>query len=212
MSFKAESIWNYEAGLKARFINNRLFTNLAVFMIDWENQKIYQPVPSGQGSMLKNAGKSESNGVELEIKAVPVTNLEIWATAGYNKARFVEYVRSQTLDYSGNYLPYVPERTASIGGNYTINVNRKFLENIRLYSVYQLFGKHYWHEDNSAWQEEYGLLNSRITFTHKNAELAFWGKNMLNETYNSFYFTALNNAYVQVGKPSSMGISLKFMF
>ncbi len=211
-SFKAESSWNYEAGLKARFLNNKLFTNLAVFMIDWENQQIYQPVPSGQGSMLKNAGRSESNGVELEIKAVPVTNLEIWATAGYNKAKFVEYVRSQTLDYSGNYLPYVPKRTASMGGNYTINVNRKFLQNIRLYSVYQLFGKHYWHEDNSAWQEEYGLLNSRITLTHKNAELAFWGKNMLNETYNSFYFTALNNAYVQVGKPSSMGISLKFMF
>jgi iron complex outermembrane recepter protein len=211
-SFKPEQSWNYEAGLKARFLGNRLFTNIAYFIIDWENQQIYQPVPSGQGSMLKNAGKSESRGFEMEIKAVPVTNLEIWTTAGFNRAKFVEYIRSATLDYSGNFLPYVPEWTGSIGGNYTLNVNRPLLQNIHLYSVYQIFGKHYWHEDNSAWQEQYGLLSSRISFTHKNAELAFWGKNMLNTNYNSFYFTALNNAYVQVGKPASMGISLKFMF
>lgn len=70
-SFKAERSWNYEAGLKARFFSNKLFTNLAFFTIDWTDQQIYQPVPSGQGSMLKNAGKSESKGFELEIKAVP---------------------------------------------------------------------------------------------------------------------------------------------
>lgn len=211
-SFKPEQSWNYEAGLKARFLENKLFTNLAFFIIDWENQQIYQPVPSGQGSMLKNAGKSKSRGFEAEVKAVPFTNFETWATFGYNKAEFVEYIRSATLDYSGNVLPYVPEFTMSLGGNYTINVNRKLLQNIHLYTVYQGFGKHYWHEDNTAWQDYYGLLSSRITLTRNNMELAFWGKNMLNTTYNSFYFTALNNAYAQVGKPSSMGLSLKFMF
>lgn len=211
-SFKAERSWNYEAGLKARFFSNKLFTNVALFMIDWTDQQIYQPVPSGQGSMLKNAGKSESKGFELEIKAVPFTNFEVWGTAGFNEAKFVDYVRSPTLDYSGNYLPYVPARTASLGGNYTVNVKHKMLQDIRLYTVYQIFGKHYWHEDNTAWQDEYALLNSRVTFTNKFAELAFWGKNLLNTNYNSFYFTALNNAYAQVAKPVSMGISLKFMF
>jgi iron complex outermembrane recepter protein len=211
-SFKPEQSWNYEAGLKARFLENKLFTNFAIFAIEWENQQIYQPVPSGQGSMLKNAGKSRSRGFEAEIKAVPFTNFETWTTFGYNKAEFVEYIRSATLDYSGNVLPYVPEFTMSLGGNYTINVNRKLLQNIHLYTVYQGFGKHYWHEDNTAWQDYYGLLSSRITLTRNNMELAFWGKNMLNSTYNSFYFTALNNAYAQVGKPSSMGLSLKFMF
>ena len=211
-SFKPEQSWNYEAGLKARFFSNKLFTNLAIFAIDWENQQIYQPVPSGQGSMLKNAGKSKTRGVEAEVKAVPATNFEAWATFGYNKAEFVSYIRSANLDYSGNYLPYVPEFTMSIGGNYTINLNNKLVRNVHLYAVYQGFGKHYWHEDNSAWQDYYGLLNSKVTLSRDNIELAFWGKNLLNTTYNSFYFTALNNAYAQVGKPSSMGLSLKFMF
>lgn len=211
-SFKPEQSMNYEAGLKARFFENRLFTNLALFAIDWKNQQIYQPVPSGQGSMLKNAGKSKSRGFEFEVKAVPFTNFETWATFGYNKAEFVEYIRSASLDYSGNYLPYVPEYTMSVGGNYTVNVNSRLLENIHFYAVYQGFGKHYWHEDNSAWQDYYGLLNSRVTLARKNMELALWGKNLLDANYNSFYFTALNNAYVQVGRPASMGLSLKFMF
>lgn len=211
-SFDPEQSWNYELGLKARFLQNRLFSNLAFFAIDWENQQIYQPVPSGRGSMLKNAGKSKSRGFELEIKAVPFTNFETWATLGYNKAEFVEYIRSATLDYSGNFLPYVPGFTTSLGANYSINVDRKIVESINIYAVYQGFGKHYWHEDNTAWQDFYGLLNSRLTITRKNMELALWGKNLLDETYNSFYFTALNNAYAQVGKPASMGMSLKFMF
>ncbi len=211
-TFEPEQSWNYEVGLKARFLENRLFTNLALFNIDWQNQQIYQPVPSGRGSMLKNAGKSNSKGIELEVKAVPAANFEIWTTLGYNKASFVEYIRSATLDYSGNFLPYVPEFTTSIGGNYTLNVNHKLLEKIRLYSVYQGFGKHYWSEDNSAWQEYYGLLNSRVTFANRGVELSFWGKNLLNESYNSFYFTALGRAYAQVAPPASMGMALKFTF
>jgi iron complex outermembrane recepter protein len=78
--------------------------------------------------MLKNAGKSRVAGLRLKLKAVPFTNFETWTTFGYNKAEFVEYIRSATLDYSGNVLPYVPEFTMSLGGNYTMNVNRKLLQ------------------------------------------------------------------------------------
>lgn len=212
-SFKPEQSWNYELGFKGRFLQNRFFVNLALFHIDWRNQQIYQPVPSGQGSMLKNAGKSRSRGIELDARAIVFPNAEISATFGYNDAKFVEYRRSETLDYSGNHLPYVPQFTFSGSGNYTFNINNsKMLENIRLYLIYQGFGKHYWHEDNSAWQDYYGLLNCRITLINKNMELAFWGKNLLNSEYNSFYFTALNNKYVQLGKPLTFGADIKIKF
>jgi len=209
-SFKPEQSINYETGVKSWLFNGKLFTNLAFFFIDWRNQQIYQPVPSGQGSMLKNAGKSESLGAELDIKYLPSANIEVWGTFGYNKAQFIEYIRSATIDYSGNNLPYVPEFTLSFGSRYTIPVKSKILKNINLYAVYQGFGKHYWHEDNSAWQDFYGLLNSRISLSNKIMELAIWGKNLLNADYNAFYFTALNNSYVQLGKPSTLGLSLKF--
>lgn len=210
-SFEAEISWNYEAGLKARFLENRLFTNLALFWIDWTNQQIAQPVPSLQGSMLKNAGISRSKGVEIEVKAVPFTNFEAWATFGYNNAEFVEYIVSPTVNYNGNVLPFAPEFNASLGGNYTVNVNSRLLENIHIYSVYQAVGKHYWQENNNLSQDAYGVLNSRISFMQKNIEFALWGKNLTNTQYTTYSF-ATSNTFVQLGKPATMGVSLKFMF
>ena len=211
-SFNPEHSWNYEAGLKAKWLQQRIYANLAFFYIDWSNQQIYQTVPSGTGSMLTNAGKSESKGVELELKALPAQNLETWLTFGYNEARFVEYVKDESEDYSGNYLPYVPKYSFNVGGNYKINVRASWLDQIRLNLSYNGFGKHYWHESNEAFQDFYGLLNHRLSFEKNNIIFSFWGKNILNSQYNSFYFQALGNSYAQIGKPATLGVNLKVAF
>lgn len=211
-TFEPEHSWNYEAGIRVKWLEQRVYANLAVFYIDWNNQQIYQTVPSGTGSMLTNAGKSESKGIELEIKALPVKNLETWFAGGYNDAKFVEYVKDKKTDYSGNYLPYVPRFSVSTGANYLIEVDKNWLDNIRLQLTYNGFGKHYWNEDNVAYQDYYGLLNFRAGFERKNVTLSFWGKNILNADYNSFYFNALGNSYAQVGKPALFGANVKVMF
>ncbi|MBN1822219.1 MAG: TonB-dependent receptor [Prolixibacteraceae bacterium] len=211
-SFKPESSWNYEAGLKAKWLKQRIYANLAFFYIDWSNQQIYQTVPSGTGSMLTNAGKSESKGVEFELKTLPAKNIETWFTFGYNEARFIDYVKNENEDYSGNYIPYVPKFSFNIGANYLIEVNKNWLDDIRVNISYNGIGKHYWSETNIAYQDFYGLLNHRITFEKGNLTFAFWGKNILNSGYNSFYFQALGNSYAQIGKPATMGINLKVLF
>jgi outer membrane receptor protein involved in Fe transport len=162
--------------------------------------------------MLTNAGKSESKGVEIELKALPAKNLETWLTVGYNEARFVEYVKDEDEDYSGNYIPYVPKYSFSLGGNYMVEVNKNWLDRIKFHLTYNGFGKHYWHETNVAYQDYYGLLSHRVGFEKNNITFSFWGKNILNEKYNSFYFQALGNSYAQIGKPASMGINLKVTF
>ena len=211
-SFKPEHSWNYEAGIKAKWLQQRIYANLAFFYIDWTNQQIYQTVPSGTGSMLTNAGKSESKGVEFEFKILPAKNLETWLTVGYNEARFVEYVKDEDEDYSGNYIPYVPKYSFNIGGNYGVDVKKSWLDKVRFHLTYNGFGKHYWDEDNVAYQDFYGLLNHRVSFEKDNITFSFWGKNILNEDYNSFYFQALGNSYAQIGKPASLGVNLKVTF
>ncbi|NLB25065.1 MAG: TonB-dependent receptor [Bacteroidales bacterium] len=211
-SFGSERSVNYEAGLKAKWLRQRVYANIAFFYIDWTNQQIYQAVPSGTGSMLTNAGKSESKGVELELTALPAKNLESWLAFGYNKAKFINYKKSADEIFSGNYLPYVPLFSFSAGGNYIIEVKSNWLDKIKLNLTYNGFGKHYWHESNEAFQKYYGLMNHRISFEKNNLALSFWGKNILNTNYNSFYFQALGNSYVQIGKPATMGLNLKVVF
>jgi outer membrane receptor protein involved in Fe transport len=211
-TFDTERSWNYEAGIKAKWLQQRIYANLAFFYIDWDNQQIYQTVPSGRGSMLTNAGKSESKGVEFEFKILPAKNLEMWLATGYNKAKFVDYVKNENEDYSGNYLPYVPEFSFTTGANYAVKVNKNWLDKIRFNLTYSGFGKHYWKETNEAYQAYYGLLNHRISFEKGNIVFSFWGKNILDEEYNSFYFQALGNSYVQIGKPARLGVNLKVAF
>ncbi|MDD4756665.1 MAG: TonB-dependent receptor [Prolixibacteraceae bacterium] len=211
-SFDSEYSWNYEAGLKAKWLQQRVYANIAFFYIDWTNQQIYQTVPSGTGSMLTNAGKSESKGIELELTALPARNLETWMAFGYNEAKFIEYVKNENEDYSGNYLPYVPSFSFNAGGNYLVEIKSGWLDRIKLNLTYNGFGKHFWHESNEAFQKYYGLLNHRISFEKNNTTLSFWGKNILNTDYNSFYFQALGNSYAQIGKPATMGLNLKILF
>ena len=164
--------------------------------------------------MLKNAAKSESMGVELEIRYRPDNNFEAWGMFGYNKARFIKYVRDESkgLDYSGNYLPYAPRSTFNLGAKKSFEMNSALLDKTTLQLQYQGFGKTYWHESNNAWQDNYGLVSGRVSFQKNNISLSVWGKNLFDANYNSWYFTARGSSYAQLGKPSRLGVSAKVRF
>lgn len=209
-AFDPESSINYELGFKSVYFNNRLITNINLFYTDLTNQQIYQPVPSGTGSMLKNAGKSKVQGIELEFRYLINEHHTVWASYGNNKAEFVDYVRSETLDYSGNTITYVPKYTLNVGTNYTLNFNSNTIRNATLTLNYQQMGKLFWNDENTAYQESYGILNSRINFHSKKFDFGVWGKNLLNTNYNAFYFAALGNSYAQKGKPIQIGAFINF--
>ncbi len=207
-TYNPESSINYEFGLKSNWLNRRLIANVSLFYIDWKNQQVYQTVPSGHGAMIKNAGHSYSKGAELELKALPVYNWQVWVGAGYTKAKYLDYVRDSSRVYTGNYLPYVPNYTLNAGTNYSLRIRESWLKQISVNVNYQYFGKIYWNDDNSAWQKAYGLLNGRISFMTGNIDFGIWGKNILNTQYNAYYFSALGHDYVELGKPIQFGIFL----
>ena len=212
ISFNPESSINYEWGLKSMLLNNKLSANLALFYIDWKDQQIYQPVPSGHGAMLKNAGKTISKGVEFSLLAMPISNLQIWLNTGYNNVTFDQYKKDEHTDYSGNKLPYIPEFTASTGASYTQKLKGKFLKSINIMADYKLTGKFFWNDANTAFQNSYGLLNANVRFNSKNFSFGVYGKNLLNTSYNSYYFEALHKSYVQLGRPMEISGFIKLFF
>ncbi|MGE5318132.1 MAG: TonB-dependent receptor [Chloroflexota bacterium] len=211
-SFKPEFSWNYEAGIKTIFLNKALTTNLSAFYIDWKDQQIYQPVPSGQGSMLKNAGRSVSKGVEIELVARPCNNFSLYTSYGFTEAKFAEYQRSAEISFNGNHIPYAPENTLQIGADASLNVNMLGVEKITLFANYQGQGKIYWNEENTASQDYYSLVNGKVSFFAGNFRFDLWAKNLLNQDYQSFYFSSLGKSFVQVGKPAQFGANLSFKF
>lgn len=210
--FDPEKSWNYEVGIKSSFFKNRLYISVAGFFIDWKDQQIYQTVPSGQGSMLKNAGKSESKGYELELRAIPFKNLQTDISYGYTKARFTSHKVNDTKDYTGNNIPYVPNQTLSANITYTKNINSKILDIIKINGLYKGIGEHYWNEANSFKQGFYYTIDGKISLIKKNFSIELWGKNITDSEYAAFWFSSLGNDYIQKGKPGNFGINIKYTF
>jgi outer membrane receptor protein involved in Fe transport len=209
LTFQPEQSWNYEVGLKTSLFDQRTFAELSLFYIDWTNQQIYQTVPSGRGSMLKNAGHSLSKGFEVAVKSLLPAKFELFASYGYTHAAFLSHIVDSTKNYNGNYLPYVPRHTMAIQLNKSIVLNKPLLDRIRISALWKSTGELFWNEQNSFEQKPYDIVDLRVSFTKNKLEIGLFGKNIFGAEYTSFYFEALGNQYMQTGKPAQYGINLK---
>jgi len=213
LTFDPENSWNYEAGVKTSFLKNRIFADIAVFYIDWRNQQIYQTVPSGRGSMLKNAGHSASKGLELTFRTLAGQGFEFLAAYGYTHAVFLSYVVNSENNYDGHFIPYVPRNTFALQINKAIPVKGSdLLDEIKINLLYRGAGEICWNEENSHSQAYYGLLDAKISFIKKAVRFDIWGRNLLDTKYESFYFESLGNKYVQTGNPLHFGVNLSIKF
>lgn len=208
LTYNPEYSWNYEIGYKGTFFEDRLKADFAVFYIDWLNQQIYQPVPSGRGSMLKNAGHSTSKGVEISLNSTPIKDFDVITSFGYTYAQFESHVVDEETNYNGNFLPNVPLYTFSVTGSKLFRFLTGFVEGINVNAGYNMIGRIFWNEENNAYQNNYGLLNASITFKTEMFDLNVWSRNLLNEDYNAFYFQALGNSFVQRGIPATFGVQI----
>jgi iron complex outermembrane recepter protein len=206
-TFQPEYSWNYEIGNKYGFFNNRIAGEWSLFYTDWRNQQISQPLASGVGSLLRNAGQSYSAGAEFSLQAVVLKNWNAQLNYGYTEAKFVDYV-SGTSDYSNNYIPYVPRHTLMLGSDYTLVLNRSFLDKAVFSCQYVETGKLYWNDKNAASQDTYGTWNGKVSLQRRNLMLDFWVKNLTATDYTAFYFEMSSKSYGQKGKPTTMGATL----
>jgi outer membrane receptor protein involved in Fe transport len=129
---KEEEQWTYEVGAKASWLDGRLNTNLAAYYIDWQNQGLFTNVKILQSSgtyltttIIRNVGRSEVKGLELETSFRATDNLSLVANYGYTDSRYMEGDDPGLLestgngDISGKHVPNVPKHTLILGANIT---------------------------------------------------------------------------------------------
>ena len=116
-------------------------------------------------------------------------------------------------DYDGNYVPFVPKHTFSMGGQYVFNLKRgAWLDNITLNANYSGAGRIYWTEKNDVSQDVYGILNGRVSLNKGKGQLGFWIKNALNKEYQAFYFETMSRGFAQQGRPLQFGVDVRCSF
>lgn len=214
-TFEPEFSWNYEIGLKSRFWKQRAQLNMAAFYLQYSDQQLFTALDLSTLSFGRNnAGNSYSYGLEIESEFLLVKGLSVNINGGYLQTEFTDYnvtTFSGEADFEGNTVPYAPEWNGSVGATY-----RKIIaEDVILHFAvdYQYQSELFFDPGNTASQEAYGLLNTRLAFSRKQMELAFWAKNLTDVVYFDYGFGGAGfNNQVSYGLPRTYGSSLTYRF
>lgn len=119
-SYGPDTLWNYELGSKNTLLDRRLQLNAAVYYIEWSDMQVAQTFLCGSRA-VQNAGKSTSQGVEVELRIAPVKSLEIASSLSYSDTE-LEQVAAGVPYIEGSQLPGVPEWSGSVAAQYSFPV------------------------------------------------------------------------------------------
>ena len=178
---------------------------------------------STSGRVITNAGQVESKGLELSLDANLGGGFSAGLNYGYANATFKNYTDTlksydnrgratyTPVDYKGKFVPYAPQNTLSLSGNYEHSFKHSFIDRLMATVQYTGIGKIYWTEMNDVTQDFYSLVNAKITVSKGAFGLELWAKNMFNTEYNAFYFYS-SGKYGQAGRPMQLGATMKVEF
>jgi len=127
--FAPEEANSWEVGYKAELFDRKLRVELAAYHTVVTNQQL-SSFDSGTFSFIvKNAGKSRVQGVELQLTAAPAEGLQVFGSVGYNDGKYISFPGAQcsqvqacptgtTQNLSGRRLPRAPQWAGNFGASY----------------------------------------------------------------------------------------------
>jgi len=175
--YDPETLWNYEVGSKARFLDGRISLNAALFFMDLNDmQTKVSPMPGM--SYMANVAKATAKGFELEARAKITPAWEIFAGMGYSHSEFDEY-KDRNGDYQGNKNPYVPEY------DYTIGTQYRGKSGIFARADFQGVGKTYFNKENTNSRDAYHLVNLKLGYEQEAYDVYLYAKNLFDKEYDA---------------------------
>jgi iron complex outermembrane receptor protein len=230
-SFDPDTVWDYEAGEKALFADNRIRVNADVYYIKWD--KVQQTALLSCGTQYTtNAGDGSSYGPELEIAAKVAEHWTLSLAGTWTKANITSvspgYVGS--LANSGYSFPdcsgpghcssvpilNVPKETASAAIEYAAPVGNNLTLKARLDGSYT----------GSSWDESfsviqlpgYGMANFRIGLSAEHWTATLFVDNLTNKipwvsaNNTSFSFNIGPLTRISTLQPMTIGTQASYRF
>ena len=130
-TYKEETAWTTELGMKSMWLDNRLRINADIFNINWTNQQLttnglvqWLNGQTSTNSYISNIGKSRVRGLELESEYLLSREWLVNFTYTHLDAKIIDNIDPDYLNYigtnnaRGKHLPAVPGDTASFGVTY----------------------------------------------------------------------------------------------
>ncbi|MBR4980020.1 MAG: TonB-dependent receptor, partial [Bacteroidales bacterium] len=174
LRYRPEYSWNYELGSHLTMSNGRISLDMSLFWMNIKDQQVSRFVESGMGRYTSNAGESRSRGVEISFIANPLYNLTLSADYGFTDAKFVKNLTQvvvnnggkRTLeerDFKDKRVPFAPKHTLHLAACYKAELFGGHA--LTFYADYTGMGRIYFTEANDVYQNFYGLLDGRISYS-----------------------------------------------
>jgi iron complex outermembrane recepter protein len=194
--FTDESLWNYEVGVK---MQQRGFSfNAAAFYTQMKDLQITLDAGSCSSRVVFNVPKAHSSGIELEMTARPIDNLEFSLSGAAINAVFDSTVKDGTGAVlggirEGNRLPSVPK--LSVTASFTYNFSLAGRE-----SYFTASAQHV----GSRFTQPSDQENNPRTFTHR---LPFLGAPATAATTLNLELPSYNQVNLSAGMDFERGLS-----
>jgi iron complex outermembrane receptor protein len=152
-NLKPETVLGYEFGLDYYFSNNS-FLKTTLYYNTAENF-IYSVQRDALNSDKMNIDEVVTQGVEVEARYTPISNLEFSASYTYNDSQITKNQFNPELEEK--HLTYVPQQQANLNIQYTLLSTTTFLASL------EHVGKRYADDANTAEYDSYTIYNAGIT-------------------------------------------------
>ena len=116
-SYKSDTLWNYELGVKSALLERRVTLDAAVFTINWDQIQQLVSLPLCGYGITGNSGKARSTGFELQSNARLLPELTWGVGFGYDDAHITEQ-GTGTPQTVGSPIYQVPRVTVSTDLDY----------------------------------------------------------------------------------------------
>jgi iron complex outermembrane receptor protein len=127
--FEDETLWNYEAGLKGDFMENRLRLNTSIYRLEWSDLQLESfrfLTPGDLSSNFEqtiNIADAEAYGFETEFIGLITENFTLSGGLGYQESEITSATSAEitggfVVNLQGLEIPKAPKLTANLVGEY----------------------------------------------------------------------------------------------
>lgn len=216
-TFLPERLHAYEAGIKNRFLDNRLQVNLGGFYYDYSKYQVVDFFIGATGPNLVFYNVDAKNyGLELDTQAAITSNDAINASVSYLSSRIEGDLILHPADpftavnFRGQRLPHAPEWTIKGGYQHLFDLNGAGTLTAR--GDLRYVSRQYVAPNNTpgATQEAYATLDASLAWKSANDRFSVTAyiKNITDKAVKTGYFVG----YVTVGAPQTYGVTVSAKF
>lgn len=207
----ADTLWNYEFGVKSALADGRVNLNAAVYHSDWQGVQLSSAFQCGFSGYV-NGGDATARGAELELVAQLTHSWRFNLAASYNENEFDQAI-PETGFVKGDRLPGSADRSLSAGLQYDFVLGGDWsgfarADYVRTGDVMLKFGS----GPGAIFviQDSYDVSNLRLGFQRDNLSIELFGRNIADTRAVASTSAPAQGGNQVLIRPREVGVELRY--